>query len=63
MENISRDITKLIESGVEFESELPEYYYTKLDEVKLDLIEKATANAKERIDIMSAGSGQRRESC
>ena len=57
MENISRDITKLIESGVEFESELPEYYYTKLDEVKLDLIEKATANAKERIDIMSAGSG------
>ena len=57
VENISRDITKLIESGVEFESELPEYYYTKLDEVKLDLIEKATANAKERIDIMSAGSG------
>ena len=46
VENISRDITKLIESGVEFESELPEYYYTKLDEVKLDLIEKATANAK-----------------
>ena len=33
VENISRDITKLIESGVEFESELPEYYYTKLDEV------------------------------
>lgn len=57
VENISRDITKLIESGVEFESELPEYYYTKLDEVKLDLIEKATANAKERIDIISQGSG------
>lgn len=59
VENISRDITKLIESGVEFESELPEYYYTKLDEIKLDLIEKATANAKERIDIMSQGSGAR----
>lgn len=57
VETISRDITKLIESGVEFESELPEYYYTKLDEVKLDLIDKATANAKQRIDIMSQGSG------
>lgn len=56
VENISRDITKLIESGVEFESELPEYYYTKLDEVKLDLIEKATANAKERIDITGSGA-------
>lgn len=61
VENISRDITKLIESGVEFESELPEYYYTKLDEVKLDLIEKATANAKERIDIMSKSSGAQTE--
>ena len=57
VENISRDITKLIESGVEFESSQPEYYYTKLDEMKLDLIEKATANAKERIDIVAEGSG------
>lgn len=57
VENISRDITQLIESGVEFESHHPEYYYTKLDEMKLELIEKATANAKERIDIMAEGSG------
>ena len=41
VENISRDITKLIESGVEFESELPEYYYTKLDEVKLEFTDDA----------------------
>lgn len=39
------------------ESQQPEYYYTKLDEMKLDLIEKATANAKNRIDIMAAGTG------
>lgn len=57
VEGISRDITQLIESGVEFESYEPEYYYTKLDEMKLELIEKATANAKERIDIMAEGSG------
>lgn len=57
VETISRDITELIESGVEFESYLPEYYYTKLDEMKLDLIEKATANAKTRIDLVAQGTG------
>lgn len=59
VENISRDITKLIESGVVLESDPPEYYYSKLDEMKLDLISKATANAKERIDLMAQGSGAR----
>ncbi|HBA69096.1 MAG TPA: SIMPL domain-containing protein [Lachnospiraceae bacterium] len=54
---ISRDITQLIESDVEFTSDAPEYYYTKLDELKLQLIEEATVNAKERIDIMAAGTG------
>ncbi|MBS6953068.1 MAG: SIMPL domain-containing protein [Enterocloster asparagiformis] len=57
VELISRDITNLIESGVELESDLPEYYYTKLDELKLDLISKATANAKERIDLVAGGCG------
>ena len=57
VEGISRDITQLIEAGVEFESYNPEYYYTQLDEMKLELIEMATANAKERIDIMAEGTG------
>ena len=57
VELISRDISKLIESGVVLESDSPEYYYTKLDELKLDLISKATANAKERIDLMAEGCG------
>lgn len=58
VEKISRDITELIESGVEFSSFSPEYYYTKLDELKLQLIEEATANAKERINIMADGTGE-----
>ncbi len=59
VEKISRDITELIESGVEFSSFSPEYYYTKLDELKLQLIEEATKNAKDRIDIMAAGTGEK----
>lgn len=57
IEKISRDISSLLESGVEFTSDAPEYYCTTLDSVKLDLIEKATQNAKERINIMAKQSG------
>ena len=57
IEGISRDISGLIESGVQFASEEPEYYYTKLDELKLQLIEEATQNAKDRIDLMAEGTG------
>ena len=57
VDNISRDITQLIEANVEFNSDSPEYYYTKLNELKLQLIEEATQNAKDRIDIMAEGTG------
>lgn len=57
VEKVSRDISSLLESGVEFESESPEYYCEKLDEVKLELIKLATSNAKERINIMANESG------
>jgi len=53
---VSRDITELIEANIEFESDSPEYYYTKLDELKLDLIEQATQNAKARVDIIADGT-------
>lgn len=57
VEMVSRDITQLIESGVQFASYSPEYYCTTLDEVKLELIEKATDNARQRIDILAEESG------
>ncbi len=57
VEEISRNISTLLESGVEFESNSPEYYKTNLDDVKMELIGKATENAKERIDIMAMNSG------
>lgn len=55
--NISNECTELIDSGVEIISDSPEYYYTNLDELKLQLIEEATKNAKERIDIMAENAG------
>lgn len=56
VESISRDITQLIDSGVDLYSDSPQYYYTKLNELKLEMIKDATANAKERIDIIAENS-------
>ncbi len=56
---VSRDITQLIEANIEFESDSPEYYYTKLDELKLSLIEQATENAKARADLIAGGTNSK----
>jgi hypothetical protein len=57
VEKISRDISSLLDKGVELTSDSPEYYYSDLDALKLDLIDKASINAKERIDIIANNSG------
>ncbi len=57
VERVSRDISSLLDKGVELTSDSPEYYYSDLDALKLDLIDKASINAKDRIDIIARNSG------
>lgn len=57
VEMISRDISSLLDSGVEFTSGSPEYYYSDLDALKLDLIDKASINARDRIKIIANNAG------
>ena len=57
VEKVSRDISSLLDKGVELTSGSPEYYYSDLDALKLDLIDKASINAKDRIDIVARNSG------
>ncbi|MDR1316569.1 MAG: SIMPL domain-containing protein [Spirochaetales bacterium] len=57
IEKISRDVTELIDLGVEFHSMPPEYYYTKLDELKLDLIAKSAENTRIRAETIVNESG------
>jgi uncharacterized protein len=57
VEKISRAITELIENGIEFNSSSPSYYYTKLSELKLDLLAKASADAKQRAETIAKNSG------
>ena len=57
VEKVSTNISSLLASGIQFTSSAPEYYYTKIDDLKLELIEKATENSKQRVDIMASKSG------
>ena len=57
VEKISREITELIQDGIELNSSTPNYYYNKLSELKLDLLAKASADAKQRAETIAKNSG------
>lgn len=57
VEQISREVTELIDLGIEFNSLAPEYYYTQLASLKLKMIEAATADAKERAEKIAENAG------
>lgn len=57
IENISREVTEIINLGVEFYSNSPEYYYTRLAELKIDMIAAATEDAKVRAEQIATHAG------
>ncbi len=56
---LSREATELLDQGVEFSSGAPEYYYRKLDDLKVEMLAKATQNAKQRAENMTRATGNR----
>lgn len=59
VELVSREISELINAGVELNSSHPEFYYTKLSELKIDLLAKAAKDGRERAEAISSNSGGR----
>ena len=57
VEEAARKISSLIADGISIDVYNPSYYYTKLDDVKLDLIGKASADARERAERVAANGG------
>jgi hypothetical protein len=57
IEKISREITELLNQGVRFYSESPRYYYTKLADLKIEMISKATEDARVRAEKIAEFSG------
>jgi len=57
IDRLSREATELINEGVEFNSLSPEFLYTKLGDLKIRMIGKASADAKERAEQIAESTG------
>jgi len=56
VENISREVTQLIEQGLELYSQEPSYYFSKLADLKISLLEKAAADCRLRAETIAKQS-------
>ena len=56
-ELVSREITELLNQGVQLQSSPPRYYYTKLADLKIAMISKATEDARMRAEQIAEKSG------
>lgn len=57
IEKASREISNLISQGIELNSSNPNFYYSKLEDLKLELIAQASENAKQRAENIATKSG------
>ncbi|HLS96437.1 MAG TPA: SIMPL domain-containing protein [Sphingobacterium sp.] len=57
VDNASREISALISQGLELSSNSPNYYYSKLEDLKLELISQASQNAKQRAANIAKEAG------
>jgi hypothetical protein len=59
IEKVAREITELINMGVEFYSYAPSYYYTQLADLKIEMIASATEDARIRAEQIAGQAGAR----
>jgi hypothetical protein len=56
---LAREVDSLISEGLELSSAAPSYLYTRLDDVKMQLLAEATLNARQRAEQLVANSPSR----
>lgn len=57
IEQIARESTELINQGILLESASPRYYYTKLGDLKIEMLGEAAKDAKERAEKIASSTG------
>jgi len=57
VETVSKEVTGLIRDGVELVSNAPSFYYTGLDDLKIEMLGAASADAKLRADEIADKTG------
>ena len=53
----SRQVTELINEGIEFQSNAPQYMYTKIADLKVTMLAEATKDARKRAEMISQNAG------
>ena len=54
---ISRNATELLNEGVQFQSNAPQYLYTKLADMKVTMLAEATKDARKRAEMIAENAG------
>jgi hypothetical protein len=57
IERMSREVTNLLEQGVSVTSQQPAYFYTKLGELKVEMLSEASRDARTRAENMLKAAG------
>lgn len=57
IEQVAREITELLNKGVQFTSSPPRYYYTQLADLKVKMIAQATEDARLRAENIADNAG------
>lgn len=53
----SREVTSLIEQGLELSSNSPDFYYTKLSDLKIEMLAQATKDGRVRAEQIAKNAG------
>jgi len=56
---LSRQVTELIEEGISLVSEPPQYLYTQLDQLRVEMVAAATKDARARAEAIASSTGSR----
>lgn len=54
---VAREATELLNQGILIESSAPEFYYTKIGDLKVEMLGEAAKDAKERAEKIAASTG------
>lgn len=57
IEQISRGISELLDKGIELSNNELSYYYTKLSDLKIEMLAEATENARNRAETIAKSAG------
>jgi hypothetical protein len=57
VERISREVTELLNQGVNLYSQPPRYYFTGLADLKVQMISKASEDARQRAEMIAQNAG------